>query len=231
MPTETEHIASLDWPAIAEQLDQEGYALLPGLLDSGAARALANFAQAAAGREFAPGGLFDSAPLSRDSLPGPLPAWRHAFYRHLAPLANRWNETLGETVRYPAALDEFQRRHRQAGQSRAQARFSCLREGDYEALHQATEGEPIFPLQLVAVLSEAGRDFTGGEFVMTEQRPRMQSRPMVLPLSQGDAALIAVAHRPCRGSRGYYRGNLKHAISRVRSGTRLGLELLFHEAP
>ena len=155
---------------------------------------------------------------------------RTSFYRHLAPVANRWNELLDVSHRYPDTLDTFSLQNRKAGQARSQSNLSRLREGDYQALHQRSDGEHVFPLQLVALLSEPGKDFTGGEFVMTEQRPRMQSRPMVPPLRRGNVAIIAVAQRPHKGTKGYYRGNLKHAISRVRSGERIGLKLLFHDA-
>jgi len=139
---------------------------------------------------------------------------RRHLHPHLAPIANRWN----------AVLDEPAPDVRQA----AFARLTHQREGEDEPLHQAAS---TFPLQLVALLSEPGRDFTGGEFVMTEQRPRMQSRPMVLPLRRGSLAVITVAQRPHPGSKGPYRVNLKHAVSRVRSGERWGLELLFDGKP
>jgi len=111
---------------------------------------------------------------------------RTSFYRHLAPVANRWNELLDVSHRYPDTLDTFSLQNRKAGQARSQSNLSRLREGDYQALHQRSDGEHVFPLQLVALLSEPGKDFTGGEFVMTEQRPRMQSRPMVPPLRRGN---------------------------------------------
>jgi hypothetical protein len=166
-----------------------------------------------------------------ECLPAPLTHWRTAFYPQLAPIANRWNETLDVGYRYPAALDDFLERNRRAGQARPLSHLSRLREGDYLALHQRNAGEHVFPLQVVVLLAEPGRDFQGGEFVMTEQRPRMQSRPMVLPLELGDAAIIGTAQRPFKGSKGHYRVNLRHAISRVRGGERIGLELSFHDGP
>ncbi len=156
--------------------------------------------------------------------------WRSAFYRHLASIANRWHEVLSVEYRYPAKLDDFLKRNRRAGQVRPQSHLNWLGAEDYLALHQRGGGEHVFPLQVVALLSEPGGDFEGAEFVMTEQRPRMQSRPMVLPLKRADAAIICTAERPFKGSRGYYRVNLKHAVSRVRSGERVGLELSFHDA-
>jgi hypothetical protein len=164
-------------------------------------------------------------------LPEPLASLRTAFYLRLEPIANRWNEMLSSDERYPAELKDFQRRCRDAGQSRPLSAISRLREADYQTLHHNANGDRIFPLQLILLLSEPGRDFTGGECVMTEQRPRMQSRPIVLPLRQGDAAIIPVAHRPCKGSGGHYRVRLKHATGRVRSGERIGVELLLHDGP
>ncbi|MDE2366393.1 MAG: 2OG-Fe(II) oxygenase, partial [Betaproteobacteria bacterium] len=164
------------------------------------------------------------------SPPAPLEAWRTVFYRHLAAIANHWNDILGISGRYPAELGEFLQHNRQAGQIQVQSHWSRLRVEDYVALHQRSDGEHVFPMQVIALLSEPSVDFQGGEFVMTEQRPRMQSRPMVLPLKLGDAAIIATAERPFKGTKGYYRVNLKHAISRVRRGERIGVELTFHDA-
>lgn len=203
----------LDWTAIAAQLDSEGHALLPGWLGAGAARELA--------RQLA----------TSATVHVPLAAWRAAFYRRLVGIANRWNATLGADGRYPAALDDFLRNNRQAGQTREQSHLNRLGVGDQVLLHQRKEGEQVFPLQVVALLSEPGLDFEGGDFVMTEQRPRLQSRPMVLPLRLGDAAIIATAERPFQGSRGAYRVQMRHAIGRVRRGERVGLELTFHHAP
>ena len=152
-----------------------------------------------------------------EELPPLVADLRASFCKHLAPIANRWSEVLGVVRRYPR-------------QVHSQSSLSRLRQGDYQPLHQQTDGEQAFPLQLIALLSEPDKDFTGGEFVMTEQRPRMQSRPMVLPLRKGDMAIITVAQRPHNGTKGHYRVNLKHAISRVRSGERVGLELLLDDA-
>ncbi len=172
-----------DWGTLAQQLDQEGHALLPGLLGE-----------------------------------APLAAWRDALYQRLLPIARRWQAQLDpHAPPLPAAPDPAVPELR-----------SCLRAGEHQPLQQHAAAAARFPLQLVALLSEPGRDFDGGEFVMTEQRPRMQSRPIVLPLRRGDVAVIAVAQRPYRGAAGPYRVNLKHAISRVHRGERLGLELLFH---
>lgn len=226
-------IDSFDWQTLAAQLDNEGYAVLPGLLDADTAKALARATIAAnASRRV----LLETVELGRGeifyfdtTLPDPLEAWRRAFYRALAPIANRWNEALSDAYRYPADFDAFRERNRAAGQTRAQSYVSRLRAEDFVALHQRNDGEQVFPFQVVALLSEPGNDFAGGEFVMTEQRPRMQSRPMVVPLKSGDAAVICTAQRPVEGGNGVYRVNLKHAVSRVREGERVGFEVGFHE--
>lgn len=225
----------LDWSGIAAQLDSEGYAVLPRLLAPEDARELAR--EAAMPNTLRRASL-ESAHLGRGELfyfgansPLPWAPWRMAFYRHLAPVANRWNETLNMAYRYPAELHAFLERNRLAGQTQAQSHLNRLRADDYLGLHQRSVAEHVFPLQVVALLTEPGKDFTGGELVMTEQRPRMQSRPMVVPLGLGDAAIITTAQRPFKGASGYYRVNLRHAISRVRGGERIGMELSFHDAP
>ena len=227
-------IECLDWADIARQLDSEGYAVLPGLLAADTARELALEVETRESIHHVP-----SAPVDPGgselyyfgaSLPAPLDNWRMTFYRHLTVMANRWNEILGVSDRYPQEFDEFVRRNQQAGQTQGQSHLSRLGPQGYASLQQRNDDEQVFPLQIVALLSEPGEDFQGGEFVMTEQRPRMQSRPMVLPLKLGDVAIISTAERPVKGANGYYRVNLKHAISRVREGERIGLELTFHDA-
>jgi len=227
-------IARLNWPDIATQLDREGYAVLHSLLKDSQVHELAALRGTACADDRV---SLASEGLGRGHLfyfLRPLPAFleelRTAFYRRLVPIANRWRDTLDISRRYPDTLNAFLMQDRKAGQACMQSNLTRLRADDYQALHRHSEGEQVFPLQLVALLSEPERDFTGGEFVMTEQRPRMQSRPMVLPLRRGDVAVIAVAQRPFKASKGYYRVNLKHAISRVRSGERVGLELIFHDA-
>lgn len=224
----------VDWVDIGRQLDRDGFALLPGLLGIDVARDLA---QSAATTGTGPVALASSN-LGRGELryfdaglPTSLALLRTVLYRRLVTVANRWNEVLGVDDRYPAELEDFRALNRKAGQTRVQSHLTRLRVEDHLALHQRNDGEEVFPLQVVAVLAAPGVDFLGGEFVTTEQRPRMQSRPTVLPLQLGDAAVIATAERPCKGTRGYYRINLKHGISRVRIGERIGLELSFHDAP
>jgi hypothetical protein len=146
------------------------------------------------------------------------------------PIANRWNEEMKITVRYPDTHDEFIRRCHEAGQTRPPPLILEYKAGDYNCLHQDLYGEQVFPLQATILLSEPGRDFAGGEFVMTEQRPRMQSRPEVVALGQGDAVVFAVHHRPVRGTRGVYRVSMRHGVSRVRRGHRRTLGIIFHDA-
>ena len=163
-------------------------------------------------------------------LPEPVADLRASLYPRLAPIANRWNERMGIEVRYPARHADFLDRCHEAGQLRPTPLLLQYGPGDYNCLHQDLYGELAFPLQVAILLSEPGRDFTGGEFVLTEQRPRMQSRAEVVPLRQGDGVAFAVHHRPVAGTRGNYRVNLRHGVSRVRSGRRHTLGLIFHDA-
>lgn len=150
------------------------------------------------------------------------------FYPPLAQVANQWNDILQLPYRFPPQLTDFHTQCRAVGQQQALPQLTYLRKDEHLALGQDAEGEHVFPFQLVGLLSAPGEDFTGGEFILTEQRPRMQSRPMVVPLQRSDLAVITTAHRPFQGSKGYYRVNMKHAISRVRSGERRGFLLSFH---
>jgi hypothetical protein len=163
-------------------------------------------------------------------LPGMIGTLRETVYPHLAPVANRWNALMGIDTRYPAVHAEFIDRCHAAGQTRPTPLILQYEEGDYNCLHQDLYGEHVFPLQMAILLSVPGRDFTGGEFVMTEQRPRMQSRAEVVPLAQGDAVIFAVHHRPVNGTRGVYRVNLRHGVSRLRSGHRHTAGVIFHDA-
>ena len=230
-------IERFDVSVIGAQLDAEGYAVLPNCFDPHEARALAQWLDepldalriAHSPVLAEPGG--GELRYFSEGLPPLLRAWREALYRWLVPIANRWHARSGVEQRFPAELDAFLEANRRAGQHRPQSHLSRLRAGERLALHRHDEGEQVFPFQVIALLGAPRRDFSGGEFVMVEQRPRMQSRPMVVPLALGDAAIIATAQRPVEGTHGYYRVKLKHAISRVRGGERTGLELLFHDAP
>jgi hypothetical protein len=155
---------------------------------------------------------------------------RQELYRQLAPVANRWHERLRDTTRFPAELATFLGRCHEAGQLKPTPLLLSYEAGDYNCLHQDLYGEHVFPLQVTVLLSRPGTDFTGGEFVMTEQRPRMQSRPQVIPLEQGDAVIFAVRNRPVQGTRGTYRVQLRHGVSEVRTGRRRTLGIIFHDA-
>ena len=155
---------------------------------------------------------------------------RTAVYPQLVPIANRWNEAMSIDVRYPPTHAGFIQRCHQAGQNKPTPLILKYESDDYNCLHQDLYGEHVFPLQLAILLSEPDRDFTGGEFVMTEQRPRMQSRPIVVPLRKGDGVVFAVNYRPVQGRKSVYRVNLRHGVSRLRSGSRYTLGIIFHDA-
>jgi hypothetical protein len=226
---------AIDWAGVAGELDAQGSAVLPGLLQADDCRALAaTYPAAAAFRSrvvmsrhgFGRG----EYQYFRYPLPGIVAALRTAVYARLAPIANRWNEAMGLPVRYPADHAEFLARCHAAGQRKPTPLLLQYDPGDYNCLHQDLYGEHVFPLQLAILLSRPGTDFTGGEFVMTEQRPRMQSRAEVIPLRQGDGVVFAVHHRPVPGTRGVYRVNLRHGVSRIRSGRRHTVGIIFHDA-
>ena len=163
-------------------------------------------------------------------LPPLVQALREAIYPHLVPVANDWNVRLGVDVRYPARLEDFLSRCHEAGQRRPTPLLLQYGAGDYNCLHQDLYGEHVFPLQLAILLSQPGEGFEGGEFVLTEQRPRRQTRVSVAPLRQGDAIVFAVRQRPVQGSRGSYRVSQRHGVSQVRSGRRHTLGVIFHDA-
>jgi hypothetical protein len=163
-------------------------------------------------------------------LPGLVESLRTSLYPQLVPIANRWNEILGIDIRYPARHAEFIQRCHDAGQIRPTPLILQYGQDDYNCLHQDMYGEHVFPIQAAILLSQPGSDFTGGEFVITEQRPRQQTRAQVVALNQGDAVIFAVNHRPVQGTRGYFRVKLRHGVSQVRSGHRHTLGVIFHDA-
>jgi hypothetical protein len=228
-------MADIRWADVAADLDMHGAATIERLLTPVQCDALASlYTHDAAFRSrvvmsrhgFGQG----EYRYLRYPLPPLIAELRTAFYERLAPIANRWHEAMGHGVRFPDSHEPFIARCHAAGQTKPTPLLLHYETGDYNCLHQDLYGEHVFPLQLVMLLSQPGRDFEGGEFVMTEQRPRMQSRAMVLPLEQGDAAVIAVNQRPVRGARGFYRVNLRHGVSRVRSGIRTTAGVIFHDA-
>ena len=228
-------VQALAWAGIEQDLASYGCAIVPGLLTPGQCDAMvaiyprdtlfrSRIVMARHGFGRGEYKYFDYP------LPDIVAGLRCALYRHLAPLANRWNEAMGVAVRFPQEHADFIRRCHEAGQGRPTPLMLAYGEGDYNCLHQDLYGEHVFPLQVAILLSRPGDDFTGGEFVMTEQRPRMQSRPEVIPLGKGDAVVFAVHTRPVRGTRGIYRVNHRHGVSRLRSGHRHTLGVIFHDA-
>jgi uncharacterized protein len=228
-------VDAFDWKQIGRHLDEQGSALLQGVLSPEECRTLAALypeeslfrSRVVMGRHGFGRGEYKyfSYPL-----PELIQGLRTALYPRLAPVANRWNTAMGIEVRYPESHDAFVRRCHDAGQKRPTPLLLQYGEGDFNCLHQDLYGEHVFPIQVAILLSEPQRDFTGGEFVLTEQRPRMQSRPEVVPLRQGDAVAFAVHHRPVQGTRGTYRVNLRHGVSRLRSGQRHTVGIIFHDA-
>ncbi len=228
-------IEALDWDAIAVALDRDGWAVLPGLL-SGAEcdDTAALYAEEARFRShvFMARHGFGRGEYRYFAYPLPplVEALRSGLYPSLAPIANRWHERMGIAVRFPAEHAEFLARCHDAGQRRPTPLLLQYGAGDYNCLHQDLYGEHVFPLQIAVLLSAPGEDFVGGEFVLTEQRPRMQSRAAVVPLAKGDAVVFAVNARPVKGARGDYRVAMRHGVSEIRSGRRHTLGVIFHDA-
>jgi hypothetical protein len=234
-PAPADRVDAIDWERAAQELDAQGCAMLGGLLTPGECRDVAALygdderfrsRVVMARHGFGQGEYkYFAYPL-----PDPVGTLRTALYPRLAPIANRWNERMGIELRYPAEHAAFLALCHKAGQLRPTPLLLQYGPGDYNCLHQDLYGALAFPLQASILLSDPGRDFTGGEFVLTEQRPRMQSRPEVVPLRQGDAVVFAVHHRPVQGTRGTYRVNMRHGVSRLRSGQRHTLGVIFHDA-
>ncbi|WP_257644213.1 2OG-Fe(II) oxygenase [Luteimonas salinisoli] len=224
-----------DWSGVEASLESDGWARLPGLLDVGACRATA--ARYGCEEGFRSRVVMHRHGFGRGEyryfsypLPDPIETLRTGLYASLRPLANSWNQRLGSEVRFPQAHAEFLSQCHAAGQSRPTPLLLKYGPGDYNRLHQDLYGEHVFPIQVTILLSEPGRDFTGGEFVLTEQRPRMQSRATVVPLRQGDAVAFAVNERPVPGARGDYRVKMRHGVSAVMSGARHTLGIILHDA-
>jgi hypothetical protein len=228
-------VGAIDWQATAADLDSVGWAIFCKLLTQGECREIASLYED--GRRFRSKVVMARHGFGRGEyqyfaypLPDLVAGLRSALYPHLAPIANRWNEVLGIDIRFPAGHAAFLERCHAAGQTRPTPLLLKYGPDDYNCLHQDLYGEHVFPLQVAILLSEPGEAFEGGEFVLTEQRPRMQSRPSVVPLRQGDAVVFAVNQRPVKGARGFYRTVLRHGVSRIRSGQRHTVGIIFHDA-
>ncbi|MCZ4279490.1 2OG-Fe(II) oxygenase [Kiloniella laminariae] len=220
---------------IAQDLNRDGYALLPGLLSAEVCRDLSSgYPQAEQFRSRVVMARHGFGQGEYQYYAYPLPPiiaqLRQDLYRVLAPIANSWHDTMGIEARFPVELADFLERCHQAGQHKPTPLLLQYGAGDYNCLHQDVYGELLFPLQVACLLSKPDEDFTGGELVLTEQRPRMQSRAEVVPLYQGDAVIFPVRHRPKQGTRGSYRVTMRHGVSRLRSGQRHTLGLIFHDA-
>jgi hypothetical protein len=230
-----ERIAALDWARIAADLDTHGCATTGALLAPDECAAIAS--------RYGDDALYRSRVIMARHgfgrgeykyfaypLPDIVASLRTALYPPLATVANRWNEQLGLELRFPTAHEAYLNRCHAAGQTRPTPLLLQYGAGDYNCLHQDVYGELVFPLQVAFLLSQPGEDFTGGEFVLTEQRPRMQSRAEVVPLRQGEGVIFPVHHRPVQGTRGIYRVNMRHGVSRLREGHRHTLGVIFHDA-
>ncbi len=228
-------LRAIDWTRAGEELDARGYAILPALLSAPACRELiAGYTDDARYRSRV---VMASHGFGRGEykyfaypLPPLVAALREALYPPLAEIANRWSEALGAEAAFPPAHAAYLERCHAAGQTRPTPLLLAYEAGDYNCLHQDLYGEHVFPLQVATLLSRPGHDFGGGELVLTEQRPRMQSRVEVVPLERGDAVVFPVRHRPVQGTRGVYRVTMRHGVSRIRRGHRHTLGVIFHDA-
>jgi uncharacterized protein len=225
----------IDWHQIAGSLDEQGYATTPPLLTRGECREIAALyprEEVFRSRVIMQRHAFGRGEYQylRYPLPGAVEALREAIYPNLAPIANRWRERLNEEGRFPPTLAAYLEQCHKAGQERPTPLLLKYGPGDYNCLHQDLYGDLVFPLQLTVLLSDPEAEFTGGEFLLLEQRPRAQSRGEVVPLQQGEAVIFPVHHRPVEGTRGPYRVTVRHGVSRLRSGERYTLGIIFHDA-
>jgi hypothetical protein len=228
-------VSTIDWDRVGSELDAHGCALLPALIEPEQCAAYAT----SYGHEelFRSRVVMERHGFGRGEyryfaypLPAHLAALRTALYPPLARIANRWQAALGLDGHFPQEHAQYLARCHAAGQEKPTPLLLRYGPGDYNCLHQDLYGEHVFPLQVAVLLSRPGQDFSGGEFILTEQRPRMQSRAEVVPLAQGDAVVFPVSQRPVNGTRGIYRVNMRHGVSRVRSGSRHTLGVIFHDA-
>jgi len=228
-------VAAIEWPEVEADLDAQGAAVVKRLLTPVECHQLSSLyqrddifrARVVMARHGFGRGEYRYFDYPLPSLIGVL---RESLYAHLAPVANRWYDAMGMTARFPDRHSDFIDRCHAAGQEKPTPLLLQYGAGDYNCLHQDLYGEHVFPLQVAVLLEEPGRDFRGGEFVLVEQRPRMQTRAQVVDLRQGDAVVFAVHHRPVRGTRGFYRVNVRHGVSEMRAGHRHTLGIIFHDA-
>jgi uncharacterized protein len=234
-PTLTKRISELDWPAIQSSLTDSGYAVLPPVLTADECKELSSLY----GRDerFRSHVIMSRYRFGRGDykyfnypLPTQVHEVREATYAHLVPVANQWNEFLNVELKFPAQHRQFLKLCKERGQSRATPLLLHYEAGDFNCLHQDLYGDIAFPLQATCFLSQAGTDYDGGEFVLVEQQPRAQSKPEVIVAKQGQILIFATRYRPVKGSRGYYRTNMRHGVSRLRRGTRFTLGIIYHDA-
>lgn len=223
------------WDHVAADLNQHGAAVLQGFLSADECHWISDLVTNPSLTSDPP--IAESASWGTGQhrffkypMPEPIVDLRSALFPYLAVLANDWNERLGQKYRYPSVHGDYLESCRRAGQSLPTSALSIYTAGEFSKLHQDVYGELVFPMQVTIQLSQPGEDFAGGEFVLVEQRPRMQSRPEVVPLERGDAVILPVSHRPVNGSRGVYRANLRHGVSTVRAGRLSHLNIVFHDA-
>jgi hypothetical protein len=233
--TVADPLARVDWRAVSASLDEQGYAITPPLIDAEECRQLAALyfrEDAFRSRVVMQRHAFGRGEYKylRYPLPRTVEALRQAIYPHLASIANRWRERLHEEGQFPPSLAAYLAQCHKAGQERPTPLILKYEAGDYNCLHQDLYGDLVFPLQLTVLLSAPEADFTGGEFLLVEQRPRAQSKGEVVPLQQGEAVIFPVHHRPVEGTRGPYRVTMRHGVSRLRSGERYTLGIIFHDA-